>query len=49
MGRQTFHQRVYVLGGKSLKINAQLDPEKPQEDSADRRPDQKPLPRKDQP
>ncbi len=30
-GREPFHQRLYVLSGKSLKITAKLDPESPKE------------------
>ena len=30
-GREDFHQRIYVLSGKSLKISAKLDPEQAKE------------------
>jgi PEGA domain len=30
-GREPFHQRLYVLSGKSLKITAKLNPEQPKE------------------
>jgi len=30
-GREDFHQRLYVLSGKSLKISAKLDPEQTKE------------------
>ena len=30
-GRENFHQRLYVLSGKSLKITARLDPEQTKE------------------
>jgi len=30
-GREPFHQRLYVLSGKSLKISAKLNPEQPKE------------------
>ncbi len=30
-GREDFHQRLYVLSGKSLKISAKLDPEQTRE------------------
>ena len=31
VGREDFHQRLYVLSGKSLKISAKLDPEQTKE------------------
>jgi hypothetical protein len=30
-GREDFHERLYVLSGKSLKISAKLDPEQTKE------------------
>ncbi|HXN21507.1 MAG TPA: PEGA domain-containing protein [Candidatus Dormibacteraeota bacterium] len=41
MDRQAFHQRIYVLSEKSLKIHANLEPSQIKQNSGDKTPDPK--------